>query len=45
MRAMKYCVYAGALYKVSSESGNMVYLQSFLGTEAAGKDKVTEIPE
>lgn len=45
MRTMKYCVYAGALYKVTSESGSMVYLQGFYGNEAAGKDKVTEIPE
>ena len=42
---MKYCIYAGAIYKVTSESGKLIYLSGLLDNETATVDQVKAIPE
>ena len=39
------CIYAGAIYKITSERNGLVYMEGILGSETADHCEVTEIPE
>lgn len=42
---MKYCIYAGAIYKVTSETGKLLCLTGMFENTMAQQEQVKEIPE
>ncbi len=42
---MKYCIYAGAIYKVKDDSGKLLSLHGWFGNEMVLRDQVKELPE
>lgn len=42
---MKYCIYAGAIYKVVYDSGKLLSLSGVLGKEMVLQDQVVEMAE
>lgn len=42
---MKYCIYAGVIYKVADDSGKLLSLTGPFGNEMVLQDQVVELPE